>query len=202
MTIEIIDVEQGSDAWRGTRFGLPTASQFKSVIAKGEGKVRATYMRKLAGEILTGEPMESFNNVHMERGKVMEDEARELYSFINPTAGLRRVGFVKNGNTGCSPDCLIGEDGALEIKTELPHLLIDTIIADNFPSEHKAQCQGTLWVTNRQWIDIAIYWPKLPLFVKRAYRDDGYIANLAGEVERFNVDLKQMVERIRAYGAG
>jgi predicted nucleic acid-binding protein len=30
------------------------------------------------GEILTGEPMESYSNAHMERGKAMEDEARSL----------------------------------------------------------------------------------------------------------------------------
>ena len=38
---------------------------------------------KLAGEILTGEPMESFTNAHLERGKVMEPEARELYGFVH-----------------------------------------------------------------------------------------------------------------------
>ena len=198
--IEILTMDQGGDDWKAARLGIPTASRFKDVLAKGEGKVRATYMRKLAGEILTGEPMDSFTNAHMDRGKEMEDEARNLYSFVSDGAELQRVGFIRNGTKGCSPDCLIGNDGALEIKTELPHLLIDTIISDNFPAEHKAQCQGVLWIGEREWIDIAIYWPKLPLFVKRAYRDDGYIANLSGAVETFNEELAVMVQRIRAYG--
>jgi hypothetical protein len=34
-----------------------------------ESKTRATYMRKLIGEIITGEPSEGFTNAHMERGK-------------------------------------------------------------------------------------------------------------------------------------
>lgn len=198
--MEILTMEQGSKEWHDAKIGIPSASRFKDVLAKGEGKTRSTYMRKLAGEILTGEPMDSFSNGHMDRGKEMEDEARELYEFVKSGPELQRVGFIRSGSKGCSPDSLVGSDGALEIKTELPHLLIDTIIADNFPAEHKAQCQGVLWTAERDWIDIAIYWPKLPLFVKRATRDDGYIANLAGAVDAFNEELALMVQKIRVYG--
>ena len=112
-----------------------------------------------------------------------------------------RVGFVRNGRKGCSPDALLGIAGMLEIKTKLPHLLNDVILKDEFPPEHKAQCQGGLWVCEREWIDIAIYWPGLPLFRKRAYRDEAYIANLAAEVNRFNVELLETVEKISSYGS-
>jgi len=201
--MQIIDVEQGSPEWFSARMGIPTASEFSTVMAKGRGgedsKTRKTYMLKLAGEIITGEPMETFTNVHMERGKAMEDEARDLYCFMGD-ADAMRVGFIRNGDKGCSPDSLIGEDGALEIKTKLPHLLIELLLKDEFPPEHKAQCQGVLWVAEREWIDIGIYWPKLPLFVKRAYRDDGYIANMAGAVSLFNEELAATVEQIRRFG--
>lgn len=199
MSIEIIDCDQNSPEWLRARMGIPTASAFADVLAKGEGKTRRTYMLKLAGEIITGEPMESFSNAHTERGHTLEDEARDLYIFQSG-AEINRVGFIRNGRTGCSPDSLIGKDGGLEIKTKLPHLLIETILADKFPPEHKAQVQGTLWVTGRKWWDLAIYWPGIPLFVKRVERDDGYIANLAGAVDAFNAELDQVVKTIRAYG--
>lgn len=198
--IEILDCEQNSEEWYRARAGMPTASEFSTVMAKGEGKIRRTYMLKLAGEILTGEPMESYSNAHMERGKLMEAEARNLYSFMTDNEP-RQVGFIRNGPKGCSPDSLIGNDGMLEIKTKLPHLMIETILRDDFPPEHKAQCQGALWVAERDFIDIAIYWPKLPLFTKRAYRDATYISNLASEVDRFNVELAQTVDKIRRYGS-
>lgn len=204
MAIQIIECEQGSAEWFACRAGLPTASEFHTVMAKGRdggaSLTRKTYMLKLAGEILTGEPMENYSNVHMERGKIMEEEARDAYAFMKDSDPLR-VGFIRNGDTGCSPDSLIGESGLLEIKTKLPHLLIDCLLKDEFPPEHKAQCQGALWVSGREWIDIAVYWPKLPLFVKRATRDEGYIANLAGAVSHFNAELKLTVEKIRRYGA-
>jgi hypothetical protein len=201
--IHILECEQGSAEWHECRRGLPTASEFATIMAKGkdggESKTRRTYMLKLAGEIITGEVADGYTNAHMERGKVMEDEARDLYAFMHD-AEPTRVGFVRNGLKGCSPDSLIGDKGALEIKTKLPHLQIECLLADRFPAEHKAQCQGTLWVTERDWIDIAVYWPKLPLFVKRAFRDDAYIAEMAKSVAQFSEELSETVARIRRYG--
>lgn len=198
--MRVLDCEQGSEEWFKARTGLPTASAFSTILAKGEGKTRRTYLLKLAGEILTGEPAENFSNAHMERGHALEPEARDLYAFM-ADVDPQRVGFIVNGQKGASPDSLIGDNGALEIKTKLPHLLIDVLLRGEFPSDHKAQCQGVLWVAEREWIDLAVYWPKLPLFVKRAPRDEAYIKNLASEVDRFNDELAETVERIRRFGA-
>ncbi len=204
MTATIIECEQGTAEWHQARLGLPTASEFGTVTAKnregsGPGLTRQTYLRKLAGEIITGEPMENYTNANMERGKLMEAEARALYCFMADVE-TERVGFIRNGQKGCSPDSLLGPNGMLEIKTAFPHILIDKLLKNEFPPEHKAQCQGALWVAEREWIDIAIYWPKMPLFLMRAGRDDKYIATLAAEVDRFNGELAQMVDRIRAFG--
>lgn len=202
--MKIIDCEQNTDAWHRARMGIPTASEFKTVIGvKKDARDKVTrrnYMLRLAGEILTGEPAETYANNHMERGHAMEDEARNLYCFMHD-AEPQRVGFILNGQKGCSPDSLIGKDGVLEIKTALPHILIGYFLKDDFPPEHKAQCQGHLWVTGRDWIDIAVYWPRLPLFVKRAHRDDGYIATLAGAIKAFNEELQEIVETMRRFGA-
>jgi hypothetical protein len=198
--VEFIICDQNSPEWRRARMGIPTASSFDAILTPGktktEQKTRQTYLLKLAGEIITGEPMEHVVTRDMERGHALEPEARDLYTF-QTGADLQRVGFVRNGRAGCSPDSLIGEDGGLEIKTKFPHLLIDVILKDEFPAEHKAQVQGTLWITGRAWWDIAIYWPGLPLFVKRAHRDEAYIAQLAAEIERFNTDLDAVVAQMR-----
>ncbi len=202
--IKVFDVEQGSEAWFRARMGIPTASEFSTVLARGksggESKTRRTYMLKLAGEILTGEPMESYSNQHMERGKEMEAEARNLYAFLVEDS-LTRVGFIQNGAKGCSPDAFVGDKGMLEIKTALPHILIDLHTRNDFPPEHFAQCQGALWVAERDWIDIAVYWPKLPLFVHRAYRNDAFIKTLSAGIDDFNTELGQIVEYMRRNGA-
>lgn len=200
--MEVLTFEQGSPEWFAARAGIPTSSEFATVMAKGRGggesKTRRTYLLKLAGERLTDEPMDSYSNHHMERGKEMEGEARDLYSFMS-NEDPELVGFIRNGPKGCSPDALIGGDGMLELKTKLPHLLIDLLLKDAPPPEHKAQCQGQLWVAEREWVDLAVYWPRLPLFVKRAHRDEAYIKTLSEAVDKFNDELDAMVERIRAY---
>jgi hypothetical protein len=204
VTVEIINCEQGTPEWFSARLGIPTASEFATVMAKGKdggaSVTRLTYMRKLAGEILTGEPMENYTNQHMERGRLMEDEARDLYSFMTDADPIR-VGFIRNGNKGCSPDSLIGVNCGLEIKSALPHIQIERLQRGDLPPEHKAQVQGCMWVCERDYWDFVSYGgAKLPLFVHRVTRDNGYIATLAGAVDRFNDELAALVEHIRRYG--
>jgi hypothetical protein len=89
MSLQVFQCEQGSADWYSCRLGIPTASKFKDVLAKGEGKTRKRYMLDLAGERLTGEPAEGFTNAYMERGKLMEDEARGLPYVAQPKSYLR-----------------------------------------------------------------------------------------------------------------
>ncbi|MEZ2132728.1 MULTISPECIES: lambda exonuclease family protein [unclassified Sinorhizobium] len=197
--MQVFDIEQGESDWFQARLGIPTASKFATVMAKGEGKTRSEYMRRLAGEILTGEPAETFTNVHMERGKVMEDDARETYAFVE-MAEIKRVGFIRNGDKGASPDSLVGKNGGLEIKTALPHIQIDRLERDRLPPEHKAQVHGNIWLAEREWWDFVSYWPRLPMLTVRVYRDEKYIKEMADEIDRFNDELAELVERIRRYG--
>jgi hypothetical protein len=201
--IEVFDCDQGSEEWLRCRLGLPTASEFATVLAKGKGGgeslTRAKYLRTLAAEIVTGEPGESYSNAFMERGKAQEAEARSLYAFTHDCEPAL-VGFIRSGGRGCSPDALIGSDGLLEVKTRMGHLQVELLLRDEFPLDHRAQCQGNLLVTEREWIDLACYSPGLPLFVSRQYRDDEYIRSLDRAIGFFNEELATMVERIRRYG--
>ncbi|WP_404927121.1 lambda exonuclease family protein [Mesorhizobium sp. ORM16] len=201
--ITIINCAQNTEEWHLARAGIPTASMFATVMASGRGggdsKTRAKYMRQLAGEVITGKPMEGFTNAHMDRGHEMEPEARELYAFATDTLP-EQVGFIRNGQKGCSPDSLVGTNGMLEIKTKLPDLVIECWERGDFPPEHKAQCQGALWVAEREWIDIVVYWPGMPVFIKRAFRDEGYIAEISNAVDQFNAELAGVVDRVRHYG--
>ena len=173
---------------------------FATILAKGKdggaSATRKTYLYKLAGEVLTGEPAENYTNGHMERGHEMEGAARDLYAFMHD-ADPELVGFITNHGAGCSPDSLVDERGMLEIKTKLPHLHIEALLRDGIPPEHKAQCQGQLWLAEREWIDLAIYWPKLPLIVRRVTRDEAYIRDLAAGVAAFSDELAQLVERVK-----
>lgn len=206
MELTIFDVEQGSEAWHECRRGVPTTSNFKSILAKSaEMAMRHRYCRRLAAERWSGQVLESFSTPRMADGHRQEDLIRTAYAFLTGTTP-QKVGFVRRGIAGCSPDSFVGDDGLLEIKSADPHILMEIIERDTFPGEHKAQCQGGLWVCKRQWVDIAIgCFPEVPparpypLFVKRAVRDDLYIATLNSEVEKFDREVGALVETVSNY---
>ncbi len=202
--VEIIECEQNSASWYEARRGLVTASEFSTIMANGRGGgesvTRKKYLYRLAGEIVTGELAETYNNAIMDRGHAMEGDARDAYAFMKDAEPVQ-VGFVRNGRVGASPDSFIGENGILELKTKQPSVLIETLFRDGFPPEHRAQCQGLLYVCEREFVDLAAYWPRMPLYVCRAYRDDEYIKTIADAVAKFNDELDALVDRIRNYGS-
>lgn len=202
--LEIFDCAQNSEEWYAARAGIPTSSEFATVMAKGktagsESITRRKYLYKLAGEVITGMPEEGYSNAAMERGHVMEAEAREYYAFMQDVEP-QLVGFVRNHGAGSSPDSFVSTDGILEIKTKKPSVLIEAILRDDYPPEHRAQIQGQLWICEREWCDLVCYWPKMPPCIRRIERDNSYIATLAGEVARFNDDLAALVERLQKTG--
>lgn len=234
--IQVIDCEQGTAEWFDARKGIPTASEFSTVMSEGKDGMlpaaimdamvksgctaeqlaaavkaarargaspaasRLKYLRTLAGEIIRGTPEEDgYSSPAMERGKVMEAEARDLYAFSRGVDPMQ-VGFVLNGNAGASPDSFIGDEGGLEIKTALAHIQIDRLAKGELPSEHKAQVHGNMWVTERAWWDFVSYSPGLPPLILRVPRDEAYIAKLAAAVDAFNSELADVVEKVRMYG--
>lgn len=201
--LQIFDCTQGEDAWFACRAGIPTASEFSTVLAKGRGGgesvTRRKYLLTLAGERIGGpSPFERYSNGAMQRGHEYEQEARDMYQLITGH-DVEQIGFMRRGDVGYSPDGLIGGDGLLEIKTKAYALHIDCLLKDEVPSEHIAQIQGGLWVSGRQWLDFCSYSPGLPLFVRRVYRDDKCIARLKVEVDEFISELLGVVERIQQY---
>ena len=201
MSIHLIDCEQNSPEWDAARLGLATTSKFKDILAKGKGLTRAKYMRVLAGERVAGAKEESFHSAEMERGHIMEAEARAMYEFRKDVE-TTQIGFVKSVDVqvGSSPDRFVGEDGILEIKTAKPSVLIEHTERgmDIFPPTHMAQCQGQLWVCEKKWLDLCIYWPGMPFCVWRLKPDTTFIYDLQTEVKLFNRELAKMVERIEA----
>lgn len=194
--LEIINCEQNSDEWIEARAGIITASAFKDVLAGGAGKTRRTYMMKLAGEIITGDPTESFSNGYMERGHELEETAIELYS-DRFGAVVEKVGFWRNGIYGCSPDGVIGDDGIIEVKTKGAHIQGELLLKGLVPNEHKAQVQGSMFVSGRKWVDFVSYCPKMPMFIKRVKRDEDYIDELKIKLGVFNQELQVVVSQLR-----
>ncbi|WP_144754741.1 lambda exonuclease family protein [Bartonella saheliensis] len=203
----IIDCVQGTEEWQKARNGLITASLFEMVMAeKKQGQKTSRYhsvMMKLAGERITGKTVEEGTTFSQRRGTELEPSARQLYGKLTQTEP-ECIGFVlaDDRRKGFSPDAFVGKNGLLEIKTKKPEILIPHFAQKNFPAEHKAQCQGGLWISQREWVDLMLYWPDMPPLIKRAYRDEAYISKLEVEIHRFNEALEKMVQHIKCFETG
>ena len=192
---------QSSDEWREIRLGKITASNASKIMAKGAGKTRQAYLFQLAAEVITGEPVETYSNAAMEWGNEQEKFARAAYEFENNLEVIE-VGFIETDEyLGCSPDGLIGEDGLIEIKAPKTVTQIETVLSGKMPTTHKAQVQGQLWVSERQWCDFVSFDPRIngkaSYFCQRIERDDEYIKTLEIEVEKFKNELIQMIEKLK-----
>ena len=195
-----LDMVQGSPEWQEARLGIPTASAFHRIMTPATRKWSSqvdAYMAELVVEWMTGLPAgDDLDTPWMQRGRALEDRAVGWYEFEHD-ATVDRIGFAFNDaeTAGCSPDGLVGPDGGLEVKcrgaTEHVRYLLgsDQIAA-------MTQVQGGMWICGREWWDVLANNPDLPQRLVRVYRDDAYIRDLAGYVDRFVADLIEAREKI------
>lgn len=197
------DLEQGSEAWLMARLGIATCSELDCLLVNGKGVAgfgagAMSYMDQLIGERITGELADAFaGNRHTERGHELEDVARGLYEARHEVQ-TEQVGIILNHGAGYSPDSLVGADGLTEIKTKLPKFQVGVILAGEVPNEHIVQCQGGLWISEREWIDFVSYWPGMPLFIKRMHRDEALIRQIDERVKTFYEVLEERMEKVMA----
>jgi len=131
---------------------------------------------QIAIERITGKGIpSSYSNDHMQRGHEQEPVARAMYEdtyFTDVTNG----GFFDCGDTGCSPDGLVGDIGLIEIKSVIATTHYATITRGSFDPAYKWQLYFNLLKTQREWIDFISYCSEFPygnrLFVSRINKDD------------------------------
>jgi hypothetical protein len=203
--MKILAADQYSPEWDAFRLGKPSSSSFsKLVTSKGAAsKSMVPYAQKLAGDLFCGEPIDAWEgNQYTERGHEVEDEARAYYSMMNDVE-VTQVGSISDDMHQwlCSPDGLVGDHGILEIKC-LPKLHIAALLYykknNRAPTDYIAQTQGQLLITERKWVDLLYYHPKLPKLTIRMIPDltiqTGLKAQLKACVIERNITLKILKE--------
>jgi len=201
----IRDIQQGSDEWLELRLGKITASRLADVMSKGRGnapsKTKASYMLQLAAEKLTGKPEDSFSNKYMEWGNECEPQARSMYEFDSGN-DVEEVAFVEHDEWfGVSPDGLVGDNGLLEIKCPKTTTQIERYLAGVFPPAYKAQVQGQLLATGREWCDFVSFDPRITgeasYFCVRVERDEDYLKELSAGILAFKDELIEMLGKLK-----
>ena len=122
-----------------------------------------------------------------------------------PLGHVTEIGFYQlNDDIGVSPDGLVGDDGAIEIKCPNTATHCQYILENRMQPAYVQQCQGILWVTDRKWIDFISYDPRYtpkPFWHIRVNRDEKIIAEIEVKVNAFVAEMKQKIEQINKMAA-
>lgn len=195
------DMVQGSEEWFAARLGMLTASEMHEIITPTMRPAKNERMRAHAYDLLaqrlTGYIDPRYVSDDMLRGYDDELAARLLYA--ERYAPVREVGFIVRDfgdfRLGYSPDGMVGDDGAIEVKGRRPKLQIETIVAGGMPKEHMVQVQTGLLVSCRSWCDFLSYSGGLPMAVYRIDADEetqAAILEAARAFEDFIAEAEQL----------
>lgn len=188
------ELEQGSAEWIQARAGIVTASTVGKLLTS-TGKVASndtsrTLTETLIAERITGRVEYVHPSRDMQRGTLLEPEARRLYEGYHYP--VQEVGFMvweESGlKLGYSPDGLTSDEdseGLIEIKSRTPRIHLRAIYTDTVPAANMAQLQAGMLVADRPWIDYVSYCPGLPLYVKRVHPDPAWQTAIIEAVTQF-----------------
>ena len=208
--MKILEMEQGSHEWHQARLGMLTASKMHILFTPtGKQTANATrrrYALKLAIERITKMPTSWGTSFAAQRGTELEPLARMRYT-LDTGRAVKEVGFVvaDSGLTGASPDGIIGDDGAIEIKCFEMHHYAQMMLADDLDHAIKMQCQHVLYVTERDWIDFVLFTDVMPFdqrcYIKRIERDDDICNSIEIAVSDFAKEIDEyesaLIERAK-----
>lgn len=225
------EVSQGSTEWFKAKTGIPTSSDFGELITpageigwytpkrgpkKGQEipaqKVNA-YANKLIADIMRGGCVEEhINSPWMERGVIMEAEARDAYVLSTDNI-IENVGLITDNNKhfGCSPDALVvghkkvnGKiiklNRGLEIKCPSPKVHMGYLLDENIEKKYKPQYQGQMLIGELDGVDMFSYHPDLPHALIPMERDENFIIKLNTALIKFRTLMNEKIERLMEMG--
>lgn len=195
----INDFEQGSLEWHRARCGLITMSHAKELMTGGRGKTRQGYIYDMLSERLSGEPVDGFSSIDMEKGNFLEPFAGQAFTRLTGLE-IQRVGLVLHDDEriACSPDGLIDENTGIEIKCPKPRQHIRNMFSTGI-DEYRLQCHGNMWITGRRHWFIVSFCPWVvdkPIFIKLINRDRSLIKAIELSAVAAANDLDRLVETV------
>ena len=155
-------------------------------------------MYELATQRITGVFKEGFKSQSMQDGNDREALSRWRYAMENEVI-VEQVGFCTSncGRWGCSPDGLIGDDGLLELKnpegkTQLKRLEKNESLVS---MGYFQQCQGQLFVMERNWNDFVSCHTGLQLYTIRTEPDHEFLLKLESRLVEFCDELDALCKK-------
>ena len=203
---------QGSDSWFKARMGKVTASKLSDLMRKtkyGESTYKTRLRMELAIERITGKSASpNFMNQAMHDGVEREPDARKLFEAITgkEVALCGSFDHPEIVNTSASPDgLLIGENAVLELKCPTHVTHAKNLLSEKMPKNYEYQVQWQIACTGSEYAYFASYHPDfgkdLRLKFVKVEKDVKLIAELEKAVREFDVEVEDLINKIKTIGA-
>ena len=180
------DIDQRTDEWRREKLGKFSGSDFHIMLGNSQAK-KDFLWEKFAEIKYQDSDREDYQSMYMERGTLLEPEARRVYSALVEKP-VDEVGLVEDdgefdGWAVCSPDGLVDQEGIIEIKClsgkyHEQYTNTDSEKFEYIKPEYKTQVQYNLFITDRKWCDFVYYHPRAGIHVIHIERDEEYIEKI------------------------
>ena len=201
------DVPQGSEQWFKLRSGIPTASEFSSIITPERGeysKSRWPYAIRLVAEKVLNWKAKQLDTEDVRNGREREPFAVKRLEFMHDLT-MKPVGFVTtdDGKVGASPDRFVMPN-LMPVEIKSPSVLTHLgYLLRGHGTAHKPQVQGQMYVCEA---DEAIFYsfnPEMEAaqeYMIRTPRDDKYIQTLAGYLDQFTDEVAMLMDKAESLG--
>ena len=213
------NIVQGTDDWHQERLGRATASNAAAILdftqKDVEGSKRRLYRLEIVAQILSGIAVQDkYVSAPMRAGTFAEGPARAFYE-LEEGVMVETVGIIigDDERTAYSPDGLVGEHGAIEIKGPTTTTHLQTLDVGQIPEGNMPQLLfAFMCCPPLQWIDFisrdggmsndpAMFGPILPRryvqFTIRLHRSEceAQIAKMREATDKFLADVDATIER-------
>lgn len=195
-------IEQNTPEWDKLRTGRITSSKFDVLYMDPKTKGYKEYAYKIAYERLTGEQMPqkwsgdaSTEAGHEREQSVINDYENATFRKVHPGGFFELDEWV-----GGSPDGLVEPDGLAEVKNLIMGIPFKTLLDYGVPRKFVNQCNGQLYVSGREWVDLIIQ-PPSRKFKQKIYTytlTDEKRQEIDGKIEEFKEAVKSEMERLKS----
>lgn len=182
------EIEQGTPEWYEARKGRITGTKLKDVVGKTPDKL----IYEMIAELY--ETKGNYQSEEMSTGILREQWAIDEYQ--DKTGQIvKEGGFIEKGEyIGLSPDGLVGEKKAIEVKSPGLQKHIEYIIKNKLPSEYKWQVVHYFVVIDElEEVDFISYNPNLEgktLHIITIKRED-----LEEEIEEAKMKIEKFIQK-------
>ena len=167
------------EEWLGYRLGKITGSRLKDIVVKRGTEKKIGFYELIAERLSTDPYGEAFDETPMERGTRLEPEAMEMFEQKTGKKVSRELviwSLDENEGIASSPDGIVSENEAVEVKCLSSARHIEAFMKNAIPDEYEFQVLQYFIVNpNLQKLNVVFYDPRVPskdFFIIEVNRDE------------------------------